>query len=62
MCTQESEGDVISVGVRELREDLSKLLQRVRDDGEMIEIMVGPIVRTNYSRGRVSIRAPYARR
>jgi prevent-host-death family protein len=31
---------MISVGVRELREDLSKLLQRVREDGEVIEITV----------------------
>lgn len=29
---------MISVGVRELREDLSKILQRVRDEGEVIEI------------------------
>jgi prevent-host-death family protein len=31
---------MISVGVRELREDLSKLLQRVREEGEVIEITV----------------------
>lgn len=31
---------MISVGVRELREDLSKLLQRVREEGETIEITV----------------------
>jgi prevent-host-death family protein len=31
---------MISVGVRELREDLSKYLQRVRDEGEVIEITV----------------------
>lgn len=31
---------MISVGVRELREDLSKLLQKVRDEGETIEITV----------------------
>jgi prevent-host-death family protein len=31
---------MISVGVRELREDLSKLLQRVQEDGEVIEITV----------------------
>lgn len=29
---------MISVGVRELREDLSKLLQRVREEGEVIEV------------------------
>jgi prevent-host-death family protein len=29
---------MITVGVRELREDLSKLLQQVRDKGETIEI------------------------
>ena len=29
---------MITVGVRELREDLSKWLQRVRDEGETIEI------------------------
>jgi prevent-host-death family protein len=31
---------MISVGVRELREDLSKWLQRVRDEGEIIEVTV----------------------
>jgi prevent-host-death family protein len=31
---------VISVGVSELRRDLSKLLQRIRDDGETIEIIM----------------------
>ena len=31
---------MISVGVRELREDLSKILQRVRDEGEVIEITI----------------------
>ena len=31
---------MISVGVRELREELSKYLQRVRDEGETIEITV----------------------
>jgi prevent-host-death family protein len=31
---------MISVGVRELREDLSKLLQRVREEGEVIEVTI----------------------
>jgi prevent-host-death family protein len=31
---------MISVGVRELREDLSKLLQQVREQGEIIEITI----------------------
>mgnify|MGYP000371384622 CR=1 FL=1 len=31
---------MISVGIRELREDLSKLIQRVREDGEIIEVTV----------------------
>jgi len=31
---------MISVGVRELREDLSKYLQLVRDQGETLEITV----------------------
>jgi len=31
---------MISVSVRTLRKDLSKLLQRVRDEGEVIEITV----------------------
>lgn len=29
---------MISVGAQELREDLSKILQRVRDEGEVVEI------------------------
>ncbi len=29
---------MVSVGVRELREQVSKLLQRVRDEGEIVEI------------------------
>ncbi len=31
---------MITVGVRELREDLSKLLQRVREEGEVIEVTI----------------------
>jgi prevent-host-death family protein len=31
---------MISVGVRELREDLSKWLQRIREEGEIIEVTV----------------------